>query len=1416
MDLQAVEKFFADATRQDDRWPAALDPEFARPDDRSLFDLVDFACRFSSLIRYYSLDNRPDGDWVEFFTRDPVITMASIAATDVRGAERRLAKLEHLTRAAPSRAKPAMFREMLDAALELPRQTNRWLLGLTSPFSEHVNIPLRTALESRVRDSLREPLQRLVHGNPFKIDCREFADAWLLEGDGPPESIYAGPSLRDQIESALPQIRKLWRPFADSIGEWAALSRPDLSNAFEGQDAHQPHIALFVAFARLFSVAQASMNAVASRRTDFYFRRVLRERPRPAVPDTVHVAFACASDREPAALVVPAGTLLSAGKDAEGREIVFESQDDVRVTSASLRKVVTLRVASGRLASGIDQVVTQRVLARDVAFDRPGSEGWPPFGCVDDAPADIGFAISSSVLELAGGERTIALAFRYDLGAGSAAALTALSAATGLSPALLLAPVLQQAFALAVSTTAGWFRVENYIVQLPPEGGDATFGLRFALSRDAPAMTGLAGSGVAWPNPAVRASLRQERVAIAGPRGTVCVYPLSVLESLTITRVTAHVDVIGLRGVRISNVNGEVDQSRPFPAFGAIPTVGSTLRIRHAELFSKTVTRLACHIVWHDLPTHDTGFDGYFRGYVLDQDGNSRADLFDNQVFRMAVATERPGSWMAATEGGESGSYLFRTVGQVGPVPGKDGELAARTDIEDLVLRELPLPSPDYDPADGCIRVELTAPDYAFGHTLYQQNMMRAAMVVQPTDAACDKTCRDQHRVLLETRRQLDALSKDLRRKRPIAGAGHVASPRFWGRLPLRGLNAAYHALTRSLPAYAGRRHDAAPRPASAIDVHYADADVLEPAALPLLDDRTSRRIVAGRFDIALRALLNEAEACLSSCISERRDRMPLNEWRRLRQRLADAGALQLTERLTSLRDLQTHLKQAGASGEGDEAWELLVRCDTMLEAATWVNDCRAGGLDDAGWGHWRSISANLVKCVAALEKLHDSAIQRCKTVCLRPKVRPLPNPPFVPQVEALSIDYSASGSAAFAHVLPHEGFSRAGNEPASLLPRWAGRGILYLGFSQGGPTSTLRLCVQLGQGPRDQSPAPRPSWDALVENRWIALDMAAASDATLGLQRSGIVTLPVPPGDAGASTVLTPGVRWFRASVPDNADAFATMTAVLPHAATAVRQLSGTPGGDPGRALAARSIHSFVKPIKGIGAIMQPSPSFGGRSPESDRALQTRISERLRHKDRAILGWDYERSVLERFPEISLVRTLPARRARAGSQATAGPGHVRIVVMPGAQYPGVTDVTAPLASGDTLNAIARMLKSTAGPFVTVHVLNPVFVRLEVDAVLRWRDSDEGSAAAERLNAALVEYLSPWRSEANGSGSRTAADVEGFVRSRPDIESIDAIRISYDWESAADAEPERCVLTSALRHNIRSAARTAVAAAAGY
>src|SRR5437764_1347524 len=119
--------FLNRALSQGDRWPRALDAGYAPVDDRSAIDLLDFACRFSSLVYYYGPGARPSGDWVDLFTQDPLITLASIVATDVEGGERRLARLERRIRAEQLFVeKRAWLVKLFDAALELPRQIDRW------------------------------------------------------------------------------------------------------------------------------------------------------------------------------------------------------------------------------------------------------------------------------------------------------------------------------------------------------------------------------------------------------------------------------------------------------------------------------------------------------------------------------------------------------------------------------------------------------------------------------------------------------------------------------------------------------------------------------------------------------------------------------------------------------------------------------------------------------------------------------------------------------------------------------------------------------------------------------------------------------------------------------------------------------------------------------------------------------------------------------------------------------------------------------------------------------------------------------------------------------------------------------------------------------------------------------------------
>ena len=72
-----------------------------------------------------------------------------------------------------------------------------------------------------------------------------------------------------------------------------------------------------------------------------------------------------------------------------------------------------------------------------------------------------------------------------------------------------------------------------------------------------------------------------------------------------------------------------------------------------------------------------------------------------------------------------------------------------------------------------------------------------------------------------------------------------------------------------------------------------------------------------------------------------------------------------------------------------------------------------------------------------------------------------------------------------------------------------------------------------------------------------------------------------------------------------------------------------------PAKVLPAGTISKLDQPDAAVKKIIQPFSTFGGRAAERSETFYTRVSERLRHKDRAIAMWDYERLVLEAFPQI-------------------------------------------------------------------------------------------------------------------------------------------------------------------------------------
>ena len=718
--------------------------------------------------------------------------LAQLDRMDIAEIDREFTRLYERTRAAHVyQRKFDLFCQLFTFIQALARQVNGTLSALEPVPEQGVARLLWLELTNAINTSLGPQLRQLkayaeggalprgLH-QEIPLDWSGFLPIWGLRDDCPDDSIYRGHSRIEKINHALPHLVPIFAAFRESYVDFQTFARANFEASLEESD-HKPQIGLYIAFAQLFASAQATINTISSRYVHFYYHDILREAPAGAVPDRVYLTFTLADDETVTSTTVPAGTGFPAGQDAEGRDILYASEKPLLVGAAALDLVHTLRVVRGPLLAGQPNttVVTERILSSDIllADAIKNSIPWPTFGAADPgvsaaavtAPATLGFAVSSPYLLLSGGERDIKVVVGYSETFRQVRLdplLDEIAAVVGLSPDEVLKLVLDGAFIAQASTEAGWLPVA-YKAELP-DPTSASFILHITLPQTAPpiaaydpaAAEGEAAAEEATPEvnpapqlPTLKFGLRQQAVTLYPPSGdalgAVDVYPLSLLDGMTVETLKLAVDVAGLSDVELQSTIGALDASAPFPVFGAPPVVGSYLDVGKEELFVKRVETLSLAIDWFDLPVNDTGFKGYYRDYKIGLDGRPEPDLFDNTTFLGSVSVTSPGSWTITQDGDDL--HLFRTK------PGCDGTATAAplcpSTTFDFPSEAIGPHSPPayYQPSDGAIRLTLTAPSYAFGDDLYAQNVLNSVIADLPDDPTCQEICEAENAVLMDS-----------------------------------------------------------------------------------------------------------------------------------------------------------------------------------------------------------------------------------------------------------------------------------------------------------------------------------------------------------------------------------------------------------------------------------------------------------------------------------------------------------------------------------------------------------------------------------------------------------------------------------------------------------------------------------------
>lgn len=367
--------------------------------------------------------------------------------------------------------------------------------------------------------------------------------------------------------------------------------------------------------------------------------------------------------------------------------------------------------------------------------------------------------------------------------------------------------------------------------------------------------------------------------------------------------------------------------------------------------------------------------------------------------------------------------------------------------------------------------------------------------------------------------------------------------------------------------------------------------------------------------------------------------------------------------------------------------------------------------------------------------------------------------------------------------------------------------GNLFLGFGQLVPGQVLSLLFQMAEGTGDpEKTPPYVAWSYLRHDEWVGLPQAyMLSDETVGLQQTGLLVLRLPLDITDQNTFIVggkPGEKprkdlfWLRAAATEGLDptgapdttadieALPLLVEVHAQAGSVVFQNHLNSLEHLEKGLPPNTITQLRVRDVNVRQVQQPYASFGGQLPEADdrAAYFRRISERLRHRQRAVTVWDYERLVLEKFSKIALVKCLP--HTSDNDVTRAGQVTVAVVPYPAAMlgnrrfYPSVeagqlTTIAAYLNRLNSLFVSGLNCTSTcccddqdespavggaaptAAPKLcgchsasTLQVRNAVFEPVRLTVCVRFRAGKDPTFYRTQLNTALKNFLAPWASDA--------------------------------------------------------------------
>ncbi|WP_411994179.1 hypothetical protein [Agarivorans sp. DSG3-1] len=350
-----------------------------------------------------------------------------------------------------------------------------------------------------------------------------------------------------------------------------------------------------------------------------------------------------------------------------------------------------------------------------------------------------------------------------------------------------------------------------------------------------------------------------------------------------------------------------------------------------------------------------------------------------------------------------------------------------------------------------------------------------------------------------------------------------------------------------------------------------------------------------------------------------------------------------------------------------------------------------------------------------------------------------------------------------------------------SLLPRFDKQAYLYIALEAKQAPKQVSLFFDLQDDSQvvGEQLAGVIAWEAYAKDGWQTLQQKSiACDNTANLTMAGVITLDLPKGMTRHPFELPKDQFWLRVSTKQLASSFPFLKRIVTNCISLHHHSQAPLNAD------------LTTPIKSknniseLGQLDIVHLSHRTEAKHSKRDTIKASAEFLRHKQRPVNAWDYERMVLEAFPEIYLAKCFPHA---CFTSKKIQPGHVLLIVVPHLSV-NTTSVDGASISANLLEKIRRYLIQYCAPGIQLSVHNPRFEKVQVRcSVSMQRDMCDGRGIS-RLNQDICNYFDIWRDyrPVVGFSWQLSNDVlSAYIQTLPYVVSVTGLSLIHISQQSA-------------------------------